>query len=84
MGLPCITLEGDVPPARAGAAVLRRIGIPEFVATSTDEYIAKAISLANSPAQLIPHREHLRESVRSAWCQNEHFMREFETFLLSI
>ena len=84
MGVPCITLEGDVAPARAGAAVLRRIGVPEFVTTSIDEYIAKAISLANNPAHLIHHREHLRGAVRSSWCQNEEFMREFETFLLSL
>jgi predicted O-linked N-acetylglucosamine transferase (SPINDLY family) len=84
MGLPCVTIEGDVPPARAGAAVLRRIGVPEFITASADEYVAKAIALANAPSPLVHHREHLRTLVRTSWCQNDRFMREFETFLQSI
>jgi predicted O-linked N-acetylglucosamine transferase (SPINDLY family) len=81
MGLPCVTIEGDVPPARAGAAVLRRIGAAEFITHSTESYITKALELATNPEPLHEHRHSLREKVRSAWCCNRLFMAEFETFL---
>jgi predicted O-linked N-acetylglucosamine transferase (SPINDLY family) len=81
MGLPCVTIEGDVPPSRAGAAVLRRIGASEFITQSTDAYITKALELAMNPQPLHEHRHTLREKVRASWCRNELFMQEFEAFL---
>jgi predicted O-linked N-acetylglucosamine transferase (SPINDLY family) len=84
MGVPCVTLEGEASPARAAAAVLRRIGTPEFVAGTPEEYGAKAVALARHPERLFELRHSLRELVRNSWCAHEKFMHEFESFLESI
>lgn len=51
-GVATITLPGDSMTSRAGASVLHTIGLTEWIASSVEDYIAKAVQLANDPAQL--------------------------------
>lgn len=46
-GLPLVTVEGRFMRGRFASAILRRLGLDELVATDDDDYIARAIALAN-------------------------------------
>ncbi len=54
MGVPVITLVGERHNSRFGYSLLKNIGLEELCAFSADEYVQKAIALAND-------RERLRE-----------------------
>lgn len=60
MGVPTLTLPGRTLPSRMGTSLARHVGIPEFIAASRDEYIAKAIAHAQNPAHLGRLRGQLR------------------------
>jgi len=51
-GLPVLCRAGDTPPSRLGVSVNRALGMDELVAMDTDDYIRRAASLANHPAEL--------------------------------
>ncbi len=44
-GVPLVTLEGRFMRGRLGSGILRRMGLDELVATSTDEYVRIAVRL---------------------------------------
>src|SRR5690606_17812517 len=46
MGVPTLTLAGRSVPARTGAAILGSMGLPEFIAESREDYVAKAVQWA--------------------------------------
>ena len=54
MGVPVITLVGDRHNSRFGYSLLTNVGLPELCAFTPEEYVAKAVELAND-------RERLRE-----------------------
>ena len=54
MGVPVITLVGERHNSRFGYSLLKNIGLEELCAFSADEYVQKAVELAND-------RERLRE-----------------------
>jgi predicted O-linked N-acetylglucosamine transferase (SPINDLY family) len=78
MGVPCVTLEGNTPPARAAGAILRRLGFPEFVARTEDEYVALALKLAGDLPKLAAVRRALRARVRDACCDARRHVAELE------
>lgn len=61
MGVPVITLAGELHMARVGASLLAAVGLGELVAKSADEYVAAAVSLARDGAR----RRHLRSGMRA-------------------
>ncbi|WP_110955309.1 O-linked N-acetylglucosamine transferase, SPINDLY family protein [Anaerosinus massiliensis] len=61
MGVPVIVLAGKRHSARFGYSILKNIGLEECLAESTDEYIKKAISLANTKYKLLNLHKNLRE-----------------------
>jgi protein O-GlcNAc transferase len=63
MGVPTLTLAGDTLLARQGASILSAAGLNEWVATSKEEYIAKAIALASDKSKLATLRAGLRQQV---------------------
>ncbi|MFN0133770.1 MAG: tetratricopeptide repeat protein [Phycisphaerales bacterium] len=80
MGVPVVTLEGDRHASRVGASLLRAAGLPELVASSADEYVRIATSLARDPAR----RRDLRQSLRarlaaSPLCDGATFTRGLES-----
>lgn len=60
MGVPVITLCGQISSHRASSAILLRLGLENLVARSADEYVAIAVELAANPRQFNPLREELR------------------------
>ncbi|MFM7344997.1 MAG: tetratricopeptide repeat protein [Tagaea sp.] len=60
MGVPVVTLAGARPAGRAGMALLTRLGHPEWIAHSSEDYARIAIELARDRAQ----RASLRASLR--------------------
>jgi protein O-GlcNAc transferase len=59
-GLPVLTLAGQSMAARASAAQLAAVGLPELVATSYDDYEAIARDLAGNRERLQALRARLR------------------------
>jgi predicted O-linked N-acetylglucosamine transferase (SPINDLY family) len=50
MGLPLLTLCGESFVSRMAGSLVNALGKPEAIATTRDEYVAKAVRLANDPA----------------------------------
>lgn len=63
-GVPVITLCGERYCSQNGRSILSSIGHSELVAYSEEDFINKAIQLANNPQQLIHYRQTLREDFR--------------------
>ncbi len=60
MGVPTVTLVGDLYVARWGLAMQSGVGLDIFAATSDAEFVAKAVSFASQPAELETIRSSLR------------------------
>ncbi len=60
MGVPVITLEGNVHVSRVGCSILTTIGLPELIAKTEAEYVQKAVKLANDTKTLELLRRRLR------------------------
>jgi predicted O-linked N-acetylglucosamine transferase (SPINDLY family) len=81
MGVPYVTLRGDRPAARAGASLLSAVGMPELIATSTDEYVELTAKLASDLDHLVALRATLRERMLTTMADCEGYTREFEQVL---
>jgi protein O-GlcNAc transferase len=78
MGVPCVTLSGNTSASRAGTALLSRLGLERFAASSKDEFVRIAVSHALSPRDLSEVRESLREKMRQFWADPVVYTRELE------
>jgi predicted O-linked N-acetylglucosamine transferase (SPINDLY family) len=56
-----LTPSGNRHAGRMVASVLTQVGLPDLVARSPDEYIAKATRLAGDRDRLLDLRSHLRD-----------------------
>lgn len=79
MGLPVITLRGDLPCGRLSASVLTAIGRPEWIADSTEAYVATAVAVAGDRAALLAARRLLRGQMAATVADATTFMRRLET-----
>ena len=59
LGIPVLTLSGRGFASRVCGSLVRAAGLPELVSATPDEYVARAIQLAHSPAELVRHRKTL-------------------------
>jgi protein O-GlcNAc transferase len=66
MGVPVVTWRGDRHAARVGASLLHRVGLDDLVATSAEQYVAKAAALAVDRARLQALRAHLRPAMQAS------------------
>jgi predicted O-linked N-acetylglucosamine transferase (SPINDLY family) len=66
MGVPSIMLEGDSYASRFGGSTLLGTGLGEWIAHSTDEYVALAVKLATDRERLTELRRTLRERMRQS------------------
>lgn len=79
MGVPVVTLEGSTYVTRQAASLLNRVGLHDLIARTPDEYVAKAIRLAQNLPQLKELRTTLRERLsRSPLMNPERFARQLE------
>lgn len=60
MGVPVVTLAGELHMSRVGATLLPAAGLPELVAASADDYVRIAVNLARDAARRLAMRSHMR------------------------
>jgi predicted O-linked N-acetylglucosamine transferase (SPINDLY family) len=63
MGVPVLTLAGPRFVSRQGVGLLMNAGLPEWIATDTNDYVAKAVAHASDLQGLVALRERLRQQV---------------------
>ncbi|MEQ8639558.1 MAG: tetratricopeptide repeat protein [Alphaproteobacteria bacterium] len=79
MGVPVISLVGDSMHQRISYSALAHCGVEDLCAWSRDEYVAKAVALAQDLPRLAALRAGLRDRMRaSPLCDEEGFARDFE------
>ena len=82
MGVPMITREGDRHCARVGMSLLQAIGLDDWIAYSDEEYVNKAVEIANNREELIETKRTLRDRMKaSPLCDQVGFARKFEAAL---
>jgi predicted O-linked N-acetylglucosamine transferase (SPINDLY family) len=63
MGVPVLTLSGQHFLHRQGVGLLMNAGLPEWVASDADDYVARAVFHAGNLERLAVLRSQLREQV---------------------
>ncbi|MEX2453337.1 MAG: tetratricopeptide repeat protein [Rhodospirillaceae bacterium] len=80
MGCPVISLVGPSLHQRVSYSLLENAGCGELACFSFEEYLEKAVMLANDVESLREYRQKLRPALlNSPLCQGERFARNFET-----
>ena len=79
VSIPYITMIGNNYVSRVGASILHQVGHPELIAKSEDEYVEKAVALANDPVRVQTYKDTLRvDMMKSTLGDNAAFTRKFE------
>lgn len=82
MGVPLITLCGERFVSRMGCSLLHAVGHPEWIASSSEEYLLIAINLASNVSSLNNIRQKLREESEASPLMNEKkFAQQFAAAL---
>jgi predicted O-linked N-acetylglucosamine transferase (SPINDLY family) len=66
MGVPVLTMVGRTAVGRAGASLLRNLGLPELVAETPDRFVQLAAGLASNLPWLSRLRATLRDRLRNS------------------
>jgi protein O-GlcNAc transferase len=66
MGVPIVTLAGQAAVSRAGVSFLTNLDLADLIATTADQYIQIATSLAQDLPRLTALRSNLREKMRQS------------------
>ena len=66
LGVPVVTLPGHTPPGRQTYSLLKTIGVEELIATDLDDYVLRAVALAND----LPRLAELRQRVSRQFAQS--------------
>lgn len=66
MGVPVLALAGDRHAARVGASILTRLGLNDWIARDTTDYIDKAIKFAQQPEHLIDLKLTMRQRMKNS------------------
>lgn len=77
-GIPIVTWEGPMLRQRLAAGLLRKLGMPDGVVSSQADYIARALALAQEPAEAAQAR---RQALAAAAARADHdvaVVRAFE------
>ncbi|MCC6474210.1 MAG: tetratricopeptide repeat protein [Burkholderiales bacterium] len=85
MGVPVVTLAGEMIPGRQTASMLHNLGATDWIAADEASYLEIALRLAQDSGRLAAVRAGLRERVRaSPLCDYERFTRALECSLLAL
>lgn len=60
MGTPVVTFRGEAHASRVGASLLSAVGLPDLIASSTEDFVRIASDLARD----VPRRQRLRTDLR--------------------
>ena len=66
MGAPVVTLPCQTAISRGGLSILKFLDLPELIATSSDDYVRIAATLANDLPRLSMLRSTMRERMKSS------------------
>lgn len=69
-GIPVVTICGKRYCSQNGRVVLNAVQHPELIAYTEDEYIEKAVQLANDVDRLQVYRDHLRDDFKRSTLYN--------------
>jgi predicted O-linked N-acetylglucosamine transferase (SPINDLY family) len=77
-GAPLLSLPGDTFAARVGLSLLHALGLQALVASDVDDYVARAVRMANQPGLLASLRQRLELARRdSPLFDMRRFARDF-------
>lgn len=85
MGVPVVTLVGEIFHQRLSYSVLNNIGIGvgDLIAFTKDEYVEKAVALANNPDRIRELHRAIPQALKtSILCDPIHFTRHMEAALV--
>ena len=66
MGVPVLTLPGEMPVSRAGLSILSSVGLAELAASSAEDYVRIAAELAGDLPRLAELRATLRPRMQAS------------------
>jgi predicted O-linked N-acetylglucosamine transferase (SPINDLY family) len=79
MGVPIVTLRGATAVGRAGASILKNVGLPELIAQDQADYVERALDLAADLPRLIRLRGNLRAQMQLSPLMDAHsFAKDVE------
>jgi predicted O-linked N-acetylglucosamine transferase (SPINDLY family) len=79
VGLPVLTCEGGAFAGRVAASLVRAVGLPHLVASTLEDYEARALKFARDPLNVIVCKRHLLDNRMSLPLFNtERFTRHLE------
>ncbi len=79
MGVPTVSLVGKCHASRVGLSILSHVGLESFATSTPEEYVAKAIRLAENQETLAKMRASMRERMAaSVLCDAKGFARSVE------
>ncbi len=82
MGIPVLTLSGERFLARQGVGLLMNAGLPDWIASDHDDYVARAVAHASDLQGLAALRAKLRQQVLASPIYDApHFAEHFEAAL---
>ena len=85
MGVPVVTFKGDRFLSRLGASILTNAGLVDWVATSNDDYLKRAISFGKDIPRLSKIRSDLRDQVlKTPLFNSVRFAKHFENAVLGM
>jgi predicted O-linked N-acetylglucosamine transferase (SPINDLY family) len=80
MGVPVIALAGNTHVSRVGVSLLSQLSLEELIATSKNDYIQKAVELAQDLERLTLFRETIRHwMAMHSLCDGARFTRNLES-----
>ena len=85
MGVPVVSLYGKRHGTRFGLSILKNVGLDELAVDSLDEYINRAVMLANDWELLTILRKNLRTMMKkSPLMDSKNYIREIQSALKKI
>jgi len=79
MGVPVLTLAGDRSASRSAASILGALGLGQWIASTTEEYLQRALAHAAHPQALAALRGSLRTTLQGSPLMDElRFARDVE------
>ena len=79
MGVPVLTVPGALSASRSSASILTTLGLTEWIASTTDDYVRLAVEFARDEATLTMLRKSLRTRMLASPLMDEpRFARDVE------
>lgn len=85
MGVPTLTLTGEVHAARVGTTIMKGVGLSQFTAATPEEFVQRAVELSSDREALLNLKKGLREEFYiSPLANQKSFTKSFEMALMAI